>query len=683
MKVRVFNNLNIGVKLPLMTVLIGILSIGIAEVIASANARATVMVSGYDRLLAVAESRATEVQRELNAIRADLRGQSSNPVLLEAARAFVTGWDRHGDTAARDLRRLYITGNPFPPERRYRLTQADDASAYSRAHRRYHPFFQAKMQGQRYTDIFLIAPNGTVVYSAAKTEVFGTHLDQAPLRNAGLPLAFRRARNGTGFSTDFMTDFIEDPMADGARSAIFALPIRSPAGVTEAVLAVRVSIDRVDEIMVRSAGLGRSGEAFLSDGGTRISGLRGAAPALTGTVPENPVSIDNLGEGREMLVHQSADGVDVISAHVPLMFMGRRLGVYVQQAEPEIMAPAKIMRQQMIEDGAVALSVITVLGLMIARSMSVPLARVDQAMRRVALRDYQAEIPGRDRKDEIGKIARRLDAFRASLLEAEARAREVAFKGAAFEQSGAALMLVDRHLTILYVNARMTAFLNAHRIAIDRYVTDFKPDLAVGRPLDMLFPGALRMRDRLQDVSHVTDDIRLGSAHLRIEGAMIRDEADEPVGLLLEWRDVTDLQRQDLVRRVAEAHTPLAAFSPDGRLIEMNEQFSVFAGTARAALGAHWDSILSAGSISADLDVAVAYPDWAGVSAGVRADCPFWVAPLSAGAGVAEPAILSPLRDFEGRLQRMVLVLLPRTAVGEPREGAAPPARLSHGGVGR
>ncbi|MDU8945142.1 PAS domain-containing protein [Ovoidimarina sediminis] len=651
-----FNNISIGVKLPLVIVLIGLISILGAEAIATANTRATIMVTGEDRLLAVAESRATEVRRELDAIRADLKGMRENPVILDAARAFVTAWQLHGPDARDELRRLYLDDNPNPQSQRLQFNGADDRSAYSLVHLRYHRFFRAKTQAQRYKDILLIAPDGRIVYSVAKTEEFGTDIDDFPVGQAGLVRAVRLVQGGT--MDEVMTEFLIDPAAPGSRSAIFALPVTSPFGTVEAVLAVRVSITRIDEIMQRPAGLGRTGEAFLTDAYSgRISVLRRVAPALTGRIPAPDAERRNLGRGRQIIVQEGPNGAGIVSAHVPLDILGRYFGVYVQQARGEILAPAEVLRDKMLVEGAMVLSLVTIFGVLLARGISRPLLRVDEAMGLVASRDYLADIPDRRRNDEIGQIARRLDSFRATLLEAESYEREIAFKGAAFEQSPAALMLVDANLTIIYVNARMIAFLRAHRIALDRHVPDFTPELSIGRPLELLFPGSRSVRGRLEEAELVTEHLQLGSAHLQIDCGLIRDSLREVVGMLLSWTDITDRQKQNALSQVLETQTPLASFSPDGRLVEMNAPFRALAGPDRSlVLGTHWDHILSAWPEEPD---APQFTDWADLKSGLNGDAAFRIAPKGGQDADTARVALHRVRDIDGRLQSLILVFVP------------------------
>ncbi|MEM0948532.1 MAG: PAS domain-containing protein [Pseudomonadota bacterium] len=649
------DRIRIGIKLPLVTVLIGAVALALAVIIANKSTVATVSHSGNERLRAIAESRAAEVLRDLQSIRADMRGKYSNPVILEAARAFVFAWEHHDGDPSQHFRTLYVDNNPNPETRRFALTQADDGSPYSHVHRRYHPFFKAYVMGQNYTDLFLISPSGDVVYSTAKQEPFGRNLTDEGLRSIPLSHAFRTVVQGTGFSTDIMTEFDRSPAYPAADTAVFAVPVRSPLGTVEAILGVRVSAERYTEILRRPAGLGQTGEGFLL-GRSRdpITELRGVAPAaITKEGRDAPPVAEVFKNQAGLTVHRGEDGRRTVTAFVPLRYMGRLFGVMIQQAEDEILAPAAAQRRQLIEEGLVVLALLTALGLMLARSMSVPLVRVGQAMQRVADRDYDADIPDRRRGDEIGAIARQLDAFRASLFEAETIARENAFKRAAFESTSAALMLVDRDLTIIYANTRLTDLMKRHRTAFDRLAWRFDPGGLTGRSLVALFPGADRVRAGLSKERHISEMLRLGETVLTIGMGPVHDAEGRVLGYVVEWRDISTEHMKRAVLGAVDHSLPIAEFSPDGRLISANRQLAMWAGHRQADLvGLNWLRVLNLVGVAREDKDALAWDRIA----------------MRAGRDGTRPSVaihgidgrievgLFPVHDEEGRLHRFVFL---------------------------
>ncbi|WP_029007001.1 methyl-accepting chemotaxis protein [Azospirillum halopraeferens] len=79
--------------------------------------------------------------------------------------------------------------------------------------------------------------------------------------------------------------------------------------------------------------------------------------------------------------------------------------------------------------GSVLVFVFVAISLLVARSITRPLASIETVMKRLAAGDRAAVVPGTDRRDEIGSMARAVQVFKESLqrthdLEIEARAAE-------------------------------------------------------------------------------------------------------------------------------------------------------------------------------------------------------------------------------------------------------------------
>ncbi len=583
------NNLKIGIKLPLVMVLIGAVSLVLAGFIASSHTRESVLVAGQDRLMAVAESRAAEMEGELQGVRADLQAKVANPVILEAARAFVTAFELYGPAATEDLRRLYVTENSNPKDFRNRLVNAGDGSGYSLVHRRYHRFFAAYATSFGYADIYIVSPDGRIVYSVTKSEDFMAKIGTDGGTDTRMSHLYRATMRTPADISDRMTDF--DGHGDGL-SALFSIPIRSPQGTLEAILIFRLSTGILDQIMQRPEGLGRTGEAFVIGSDRRLrTALRGAASAIVRlNGRDSPAVAQAFANRRGVVRHTDDKGKGVVTAYVPIFFQGLQFAVMAQQSEDEILVSAQRLHKRMLQDGVFALYLVSIVGLIIARSMSVPLVRVGEVMKRVALRDFEGTIPDRKRRDEIGGIARQLDAFRASLAASDGLERENAFKSAAFQATSAALMLADRNLTIIYVNQSLINLMKENSIAIDRQVPDFRPDALPGRNVTSFFPGAFRSKSRDGVSAHFQEEIKLGQRHMRIGMGPILDIDGEVLGYVIEWEDSTQARLNKAVLDTIDRHMPIAGFSPDGRLIDANSQFEEWVGSSKAELlGRSWD----------------------------------------------------------------------------------------------
>lgn len=569
-------------------IVVGVIAFGLADYIASRNASATVLLAGRDRLMAVAESRAAEIKAELEAAQADIVSKYNNPVILSAGRAFVRGWDIAGPEPAAQLRDELA----LAPASHGQASRPP--SAYALVHQRYHPFFQSRTKAREYGDIYLLNARGTVIYSVMKGAAFGENVTTGQITNSGLAEAYQSALANRGKPDGTFIDFKPYAPDGGALSAFLSIPVESPQGTLEAVLVIRVPATRLSRVMARPEGLGSSGQAFVlgKDGKLRTEFAPSRRPILSMGAEEAAPNAATFQSQSGVWRHGDATGRTVLTAVVPIAFKGLTFAVAAQQDTVEILMPAVALRAEMLRDGSWALALVSALGLLLARSITVPLTGVGAAMGFVASGDFGKPIPARERGDEIGDIARRLDAFRASLIAADGLVRENAFKSAAFQASSAAMMLVDKDLTILFVNAQLVDLMTTHRIALERNTKEFDPAALLGRNLTSLYPAASRARDVLRTERHHSDELQLGHARLKLALAPIHGDDGATLGYVVEWQDVTESRLSKVVLAAIDAQLPIAGFSPDGRVLDANRLFLEWADADGGVLtGRHWNQI--------------------------------------------------------------------------------------------
>jgi len=109
-----------------------------------------------------------------------------------------------------------------------------------------------------YYDFFVIDNNGLCVYSAAKEADYKTNLVNGRYANSGLGTAVKQALQGkTHFS-----DFAPYEPSNNEPAAFVAAPIIS-GGEQLGVVALQVSLEKVQSVMSERSGLGETGETYL------------------------------------------------------------------------------------------------------------------------------------------------------------------------------------------------------------------------------------------------------------------------------------------------------------------------------------------------------------------------------------------------------------------------------------
>ncbi len=410
----------------------------------------------------------------------------------------------------------------------------------------------------------------------------------------------------------------------------------------------RIGDDRLDAPIAGSHSLGAEGMVTVLGPNEAASGtLREAGPA-DGTAPPAPGAGPPAAQSPALVGETDAQ---FVTATVPVPFPGLDLRVVAKQPREEIMRTVESLRAELMREGGTALLIVAILGALMARSITKPLARVGAAMKMVGEEGFPDAIPDRQRGDEIGAIARQLDAFRAKLLQAEGLTRENAFKRAAFEAASSPMMLVDAGMTILYVNAELEALMRTHHIALGRSVSKFHPNALAGRSLFSLFPGSGRLRDAVMRGDGREAVMRVGQVHLKLNMALITDAKNELLGFVVEWSDMTESFWTRSLMDVIGAQFPIAGFSSDGRLIHSNALFSDWThGVARNSVARRWDAIFKPGTLNPSS------ASWAAMTDGDPAQTTAWLLPPG-GAEQGREALLSRVAGGSSGASRYVLVL--------------------------
>ena len=109
-----------------------------------------------------------------------------------------------------------------------------------------------------YYDFFVINNDGVVVHSRAQEADYKTNLISGPYSDSGLARAFQKAQKGQVTFVDF------SPYApsNDEPAAFLAAPILS-GGQQTGVVALQVSMEKIQTIMSDRTGMGKTGEAYL------------------------------------------------------------------------------------------------------------------------------------------------------------------------------------------------------------------------------------------------------------------------------------------------------------------------------------------------------------------------------------------------------------------------------------
>ena len=369
---KFFDNLTITSKLIAITIGTSVLLSAALTAASVAQLSNKAEYAERQKLIAIAESRRDALSDYLASIEQDLRTLAASPFTLEALRAYETGWSELGSDQRQVLQELYITNNPHPTGEKEELDYAADGSSYSSAHAAYHPWFRQFLRERGYYDVFLFSNDGELIYSVFKELDYATNLRTGEWADSDLGVAFRAAADTLSPGEIAFFDFKPYAPSHGAPASFISTPIPDGRGGAAGVLVFQMPIDRLNEVMSSSAGLGESGETFVvgEDSLMRTNAPRaGESTILKGTVSADLLKWDEFAETASS-TGAGYTGNIVMAAAAPMPFEGVRWRVVAQIDRDEAMAAVGAVRNRAVLIAIGFLALVGGLSTLIARRIS-------------------------------------------------------------------------------------------------------------------------------------------------------------------------------------------------------------------------------------------------------------------------------------------------------------------------
>ncbi|MBT6094942.1 MAG: HAMP domain-containing protein [Rhodospirillaceae bacterium] len=413
-------NLAISKKLPAVIVLMVLTAVVISGLIAYSKSSTELVNAAENRLTALGSARKDALEAYLQDIDSDLKFQAANPYILEMLRAFGSGWAGLGDHPTQHLQKLYITDNPNPLGEKHKLDAASDGSSYSTSHKTYHPWMRTFLEERGYYDIFLFDLKGNLVYSVFKELDYATNMHTGEWKASDLAAVYKKSLDAKAGDMSFFDFKPYAPSADAPASFI-GTSIFNVSGEREGVIVFQMPIGRINKVMQATAGMGESGETYIvgSDKLMRSDSRFSKESTILKTRIDS-VTVRNAIEGKTGVdITPDYRNIPVLSAYFPLDFHGTRWAIMAEIDEEEVLRPVSELQMFLAITGIILLLVVAAVGVLFARSITVPISRMTAAMAALANGEKETEIPATDRGDEVGEMAGAVQIFKENMIKAE------------------------------------------------------------------------------------------------------------------------------------------------------------------------------------------------------------------------------------------------------------------------
>lgn len=413
------DKINISKKLPTV---IGILA-GLAAVFTGATAYLAAASTEHkavsEHLQISAEEKAQSVKHFFDDTEKQVIELASSGHISAALDRFSGAYGELGASAEQILQQTYIDNNPNPAGQKEKMTSAATATNYDAVHTALHPWFRTVLRTNDYYDIFLFDAAGQNVYTVFKEADFATQLANGRWKDSGLGSLVRKVLAGSPDAKPIMDDFKPYSPSNNVPAGFVAAPIKGADGRIKGVLAIQLSIGKLDTSMSPSASNGETGENTLigADKLARNNSVIDKSGTMLKRKLETPQVEAALAGEKGVAISKNAAGVGSFVAFAPISVMGTKYAVISDITEAEVNAPINKLAMNVALVALLVGAGAAAVGLWFARTLTKPVAELTTSMGILASGNTNAEIPGADRGDELGVMAKAVQVFRDNAIE--------------------------------------------------------------------------------------------------------------------------------------------------------------------------------------------------------------------------------------------------------------------------
>ncbi len=348
--------------------------------------------------------------------------------------------------ASRYLQYQYIANNPNSVGKKHLLGMARDGSAYSQIHGRYHPIFRKIIEKFGYYDMFLINPQGTVVYTVFKETDFTTNFATGAYKTSNLARLMTQMQQAKEKNYSQIIDFEGYGPSYGAPAAFIAAPIFNKSELI-GVLAFQLPVDEINNVMTGNRkwegdGLGKTGETYLvgkdylmrsvsrfleQDPKAYIESLRtvGVNDDVIGRISQYKTSIlqqnvqtqgitEALTGRQGTQILKDYRGIPVLTSYAPLKIEGLDWVILSEIDLSEAYEPIYSFTRQVLISATLLMLLLTLIAMALAYLFVKPIQHLIDSARKVQEGGMDTIVP-LNPHDEFGELAQSFNAMLNSL----------------------------------------------------------------------------------------------------------------------------------------------------------------------------------------------------------------------------------------------------------------------------
>lgn len=280
---------------------------------------------------------------------------------------------------------------------------------YEAINQKIDPWLRKYKETYGYFDLFLIGYDGDILYSVEHKSDFGTNLITGRYSNTNLgklmKQVFRKEKAG-------IADFEPYAPSNDEPTAFISQVVYDHEGKRHGVLALQLSIEQIDAIMLQRAGMGETGETYIvgPDYLMRSNSRFETQPTVLKRKIDTPGSRDIFSRKPDQRgpgickgwIYKDYRGVPVLGHNHYLKEQNWVVMCEIEAAEA--LAPIRSLRNMMLLIGLLAAGIVVMVALIIARAITDPVRKLVDVTGILAKGDLTADMAVKG-KDEIGQLS--------------------------------------------------------------------------------------------------------------------------------------------------------------------------------------------------------------------------------------------------------------------------------------
>ena len=543
---KALSNMKLSKRLPTIMIFLTFIALTVSIIVSYFNFSYVIHSEADSKTQSIAAGKKFALELYLGSLVDDIKAVSHSGYTYGALKDFKAGWNKIKGNKSKTLKNLYITKNPHPTGQKEKLDYAKDGSDYSKAHKKYHPWFRSLLQERGYYDVFLIDMKGNLIYSVFKELDYATNLNYGKWKDTDLGNAFRAAKKLKENEVSFF-DFKPYAPSNGAAAGFMSTPIVE-GGRTVGVLVFQMPVDNINAVFKESSGLGETGESYIVGEDFLLrndSRLSEETTILVRKEENEAVKRALAGESGSIILEK--DSINYIISYLPFEYLGAKFALIAEIQEDELMEPAYLLRTELILLLIILMAITGTVSMFISKGIVKYVLATSSNLASLAKKDSDFEVIGTERVDELGDMANSVKELQKEVKlnkEKEEEASKIAAANARIKVSldcvSSNVMIADAENVIIYMNPSVCAMLQAAESDIKKDLPKFDSSKLIGCSIDEFHKDPSHQQRMLKDLSSTyTTSITVGGRIFDLIANPVKDDNGVRLGTVVEWTDVT------------------------------------------------------------------------------------------------------------------------------------------------